>query len=463
MLEQGAPPPDRDTERAGGDFRVRRNSEQSVRAGERLGSARQPLLDATTEPRQKNQKNELALHSDNIGRHSGRGKQSPRLFSRMPHPPSRWLLLVLLSAASCGPRSEAQPESVAADTTTPWQVGPTADSTARRPDGETANHRSPDRAAVSPPGQALDSVHYLVSASRIPSRTQRDSISLAAAIRKGLRHPGWPVPGPEPGPGAILPARRIVAFYGNPLSTRMGILGEIAPEPMLARLDSISAQWHAADPATPVQPALHLIAVVAQDRPGRDGMYRLRMDSTLIEKVYGWARSRNAILFLDIQAGLSTIEKELPRLLPWLARPDVHLAIDPEFYMHYHSAGHPPGKRIGSVTSTEVNYAVETLARLVSERQLPPKVLVIHRFTIKMLQDVRQIRLDPRVQVVNNMDGWGQPWLKFDSYALCQVGEPIQFTGFKLFFHNDTRKGDLLLTPKEVLGLRPRPVYIQYQ
>jgi hypothetical protein len=62
-----------------------------------------------------------------------------------------------------------------------------------------------------------------------------------------------------------------------------------------------------------------------------------------------------------------------------------------------------------------------------------------------------------------NMDGWGQPWLKFDSYASYEVTEPVQFTGFKLFFHNDTKKGHPLLSAREVLHLLPRPLYIQYQ
>ena len=80
-----------------------------------------------------------------------------------------------------------------------------------------------------------------------------------------------------------------------------------------------------------------------------------------------------------------------------------------------------------------------------------------------MLSHASQIKRDPRVQVVINMDGWGQPWHKFDTYKTCEVKEPVQFTGFKLFFHNDTRKGDALLAPREVLALRPRPLYIQYQ
>lgn len=323
---------------------------------------------------------------------------------------------------------------------------------------------SPPPTSPAPPTSTprQDSIAALVAETRIPGRTKLDSISLVAAIRKGLKG-RWPVPGPEPLPGAILPARRIVAFYGNPLSTRMGILGEISPERMLARLDTISAEWNNADPGTPVQPALHLITVVAQGKPGRDGKYRIRMDSSLVERVYGWSRSKGAILFLDIQAGSSTIEKELPRLEPWLSRPDAHLGIDPEFYMHYQSAGHRPGARIGTLSAAEVNHAIQFLGELVSRYNLPPKVLVIHRFTMDMLQDAEKIRLDPRVQVVINMDGWGPPYIKFDSYSLSAVAEPVQFTGFKLFFHNDTKKGHPLLTPREVLALRPRPVYIQYQ
>src|ERR1700685_260444 len=46
----------------------------------------------------------------------------------------------------------------------------------------------------------------------------------------------WPVKGPEQLPGALLPHYRIVAYYGNPMSRRMGILGQIAPDSMLARL-----------------------------------------------------------------------------------------------------------------------------------------------------------------------------------------------------------------------------------
>ena len=296
-----------------------------------------------------------------------------------------------------------------------------------------------------------------------PGRTKQDSTSFYAAVRAGMRAAShWPSP-PAILPGSILPGKRIVAYYGNPLSKKMGILGELPPAQMLARLDSTVAEWRAADPSTPVQPALHLIAVVAQGAPGKDGMYRLRMDTSLIEKVYGWAQSRHAILFLDIQAAHSTLQAELPRLMPLLARPDVHLAVDPEFYMHYDKEGLRPGTKIGTMHAKDVNDMIRALTQLVIEKHLPPKILVVHRFTSRMVPDAEDIRPTPQVQVVMDMDGWGPPWLKFDSYRDYEVRHPVEFTGFKLFYQNDTKKGFPLLTPYEVLQLVPKPIYIQYQ
>ena len=294
-------------------------------------------------------------------------------------------------------------------------------------------------------------------------RTAQDRSSFLGTIRSGAKaEASWPTP-PTPLPGAILPAKRIIAFYGNPLSRKMGVLGEYPTDVMLAKLDSEVAKWRKADPATPVQPALHLIAVVAQGSPGRDGKYRLRMDSALIERVYSWAQQRNALLFLDIQVAKSTVQEELPRLLPFLSRPNVHLGLDPEFAMHYEREGLPPGKKVGEMHAADVDYAVHALADLVAKNHLPPKVLVVHRWTKKMMPDAEQIRIDPRVQIVMDMDGWGPPWLKFDSYRDYIVDHPVQYTGFKLFFHNDTKKEPLLITPAELLKLRPRPLYIQYQ
>ncbi|HEY1952962.1 MAG TPA: hypothetical protein VGG76_09155 [Gemmatimonadaceae bacterium] len=314
----------------------------------------------------------------------------------------------------------------------------------------TASSTTTGAAAKDPP----------ITVPTVKGRTTKDSIALVMAVRAGMKNTAWPVHTAPQLPGSILPQHRIVAFYGNPLSKKMGVLGELPPDEMLARFDKEIAAWTKADPTHPVQPALHLIAVVAQGAPGKDGKYRLRMTDSLINMVYSWAQKKNALLFLDVQVGQSTVQEELPRLVPFLQRPNVMLGIDPEFSM---KGGEKPGTKIGTMSSADVNYAINLLSGLVKQYNLPPKVLIVHRFTRKMLTDAQGIKLDPKVQVVINMDGWGQPWLKYDSYRAYVEAEPVQFTGFKLFYHNDTKKGDPLLTPPEVLMLNPKPLYIQYQ
>lgn len=282
--------------------------------------------------------------------------------------------------------------------------------------------------------------------------------SLAQAREDSILDAKWPVKGPDPLPGSILPAKRIVAYYGNPLSKRMGALGEYEPEDMLRRLDAEVAAWTKADPATPVQPALHLIAVVAQADPGRDGKYRLRMDSSLIEKVAGWAAKRNALVFLDVQVGQSTLQEELPRLARFLQRPNFHLGVDPEFSM---KDGNKPGKKIGTLDAADVNYATRFLADLVTVNKLPPKVLVVHRFTQRGVTNTASIKLDPRVQIVMHMDGFGPPHLKRNTFRKWIKAEPVQFAGWKQFYK--PRNDNPRTTIAEILKLRPRILYIQYQ
>jgi hypothetical protein len=275
------------------------------------------------------------------------------------------------------------------------------------------------------------------------------------------RRAGWPVRYPNPLPGSILPRKRIVAYYGNPLSKRMGVLGEYRKEEMLSMLKREASRWEAADPSHPVQPALHLIAVVAQESPGKAGKYRMLMPDAVVNQVYGWAREANALLFIDIQTGHEDIRTLLPRFETILKNRDVHLGIDPEFNLI--KSGAKPGSKVGTYDAADVNYVTGYLAGLVRKYNLPPKVLIVHRFTRNGLTNYGNIALRPEVQIVINMDGWGAPWLKRDSYKSYVVSEPVQFTGFKLFYHNDTKKGDPLMKPQDVLKLNPKPLYIQYQ
>lgn len=260
-------------------------------------------------------------------------------------------------------------------------------------------------------------------------------------------------------PGALLPGHRIVAFYGNPLHKRMGILGQYPKDEMLERLRWQADQWQHAD-SLPVQPALHLIAVIAQRDAGADGKYRLSLPDSTIQKTISWGQEKGYPVFLDVQVGLSTLEEELPRLEKYLRLPFVHLGIDPEFSMKNKRR---PGTEVGEFSAQDVNYARHFLATLVSRYQVPPKVLVVHRFREDMITNYKAIELEARVQIVIDMDGWGTPSIKRGSYRKYVQQQPVQYTGFKLFYRNDTKPGSRVMTPAEVLKLQPKPLYIQYQ
>ena len=271
----------------------------------------------------------------------------------------------------------------------------------------------------------------------------------------------WPVATIYPQGGAILPFNRIVAYYGNFYSKQMGVLGEYPEDIVLAKLASTTAAWAAADPTTPAISAIHYIAVVAQGSAGRSGLWRSRMPDDQIDQALRMADSLHGLLFLDVQVGQSTLQSELPALEKYLSKPNVHLGIDPEFSMKYSDA---PGTVIGTFNAADINYAVSYLANLVRENHLPPKVLVVHRFTENMVTGYKQIRPEPEVQIVMDMDGWGTTAKKIGTYTNIIAPHPVQFTGLKLFYKADLRPPSTgMLTKEQVLGLTPAPIYIQYQ
>ncbi|MEX8548279.1 MAG: hypothetical protein V5804_11815 [Mucilaginibacter sp.] len=286
--------------------------------------------------------------------------------------------------------------------------------------------------------------------------------SLMKKLANGDTTGNWPVKNtPYPLAGAILPEHRIVAFYGNLYSKRMGILGELPPNEMLRKLDSEVKNWEKADPSTPVIPALHYIAIVAQGDGGADGKFRYRMPFKQIDSVLAIAKKRDALVFLDVQVALSDIRTELPLFEKYLMMPNVHFGMDPEFSM---KTGAKPGTKIGTYDADDINFASNYLAGLVKKYNLTPKILIVHRFTKNMVTNYKQIKLRPEVQLVMDMDGWGEPELKKGTYRHHIYAEPVQFTGFKLFYKNDLKKApNRMMTPSEVLALKPKPIYIQYQ
>ena len=306
-------------------------------------------------------------------------------------------------------------------------------------------------------GSKTDTVQTADTAVLDTAEYNRKLVALANSDTTGR----WPAKFPYPLPGAVLPFNRIVAFYGNLYSKKMGILGELPKDEMLAKLKGEVAKWQAADTSMHVIPALHYIAVSAQGSPGKDSKYRFRMPSHQIDTIMNWAKEINALVFLDIQVGHSTVRDEVPQLAAYLKLPNVHLGIDPEFSM---KGGEVPGKKIGTFSYEDINAAIDFLASVVKKNNLPPKILIVHRFTQGMVTGYDKIKKVPEVQVVMDMDGWGDKTLKKSTYLRYIYGEPVEFTGFKLFYKNDIKNGNhQMYTPEELLKFTPKPIYIQYQ
>ena len=262
-----------------------------------------------------------------------------------------------------------------------------------------------------------------------------------------------------PRPRPFLTTHRVVAYYGNPLVPQMGILGEYEPEELVRRLRAQADVYQRLSPDRTVVPAIHMIYAVAQDNPGREGAYLLRMDDELVDRWVQLTRDNGMLLFLDIQFGRSSIDREFPHVAPFLKQPHVHLAIDPEFAW---GPDEYPLIDIGHIDGSVVNRAQELLERLAVENRLPNKMLVVHQFRPDMLTNKAAIRPSDWVETVIDADGFGRRDIKLDQWDRVIREDNVQRPGIKLFYKHDARSGGLM-SEDEVMALTPTPLVIIYQ
>jgi hypothetical protein len=253
----------------------------------------------------------------------------------------------------------------------------------------------------------------------------------------------------------ILGHYRVVAYYGAAGAPALGVLGSTSPE------DAAKAIIHRAKPFKryhlPVQPAMELLATVAQASPGADGDYSQPVPHATIRKYLRVAHEHKMLLVLDLQPGRASFLSQAKALRPLLLDPSVSLALDPEWKVRQNQA--PGGGRIGSSRAGPINAVADYLRDLVKAHNLPDKLLVVHEFTDTMLPNRDHIRMHHRIEVTFHADGFGTPRQKVGVYhQLAFPGRPFG-AGFKLFLTQDSR----LMSAGEVMALRPRPDIVTYQ
>ncbi len=251
----------------------------------------------------------------------------------------------------------------------------------------------------------------------------------------------------------LFPSHRVVAFYGAAGDPALGVLGDAPPARLWPRLAAQSAPYGQRGLQT--VPALELIAYVAQGSPGNDGGYAARVPDSTIRTYLKVVQAHHGMLILDIQPGRTSLLADAKTLAPYLAQPDVALALDPEWELQ---AGQLPLHQVGHTTAGEVNAVSAWLSQLVAAHDLPQKLLLVHQFRASMILDKPAVQPRAGLAIVFNMDGFGDRSEKLSTYAMVSSDHRFGL-GFKLFYQRDTD----IFGPAEVLGLEPAPVVVEYE
>ncbi|MDA3899623.1 MAG: hypothetical protein PF637_03780 [Spirochaetes bacterium] len=249
----------------------------------------------------------------------------------------------------------------------------------------------------------------------------------------------------------------IVAYYGHPRSKMMGILGRYPIDVLADRLTKTAAKYDNANGSKGVVTAFYLIYGVCHPK-GEVG----HMNDELVKKYVQFAQKHGMLVFLDHQIGKYPVEYAMKKLLPFLKYPNVHLAIDPEWRTL------KPMKEIGRVYAHELNDAQKMMRDYMLDNGIKGhRMLVVHQFKPVMIQNIPEVKAsyDP-VVLVHNADGFGSPGAKRSAYQINARAKNIPFKGFKLFYYSGYKGAGYdkpLMTPEQVLNLKPEPFVIMYQ
>jgi hypothetical protein len=259
-----------------------------------------------------------------------------------------------------------------------------------------------------------------------------------------------PAPELPRGGRRLFPRYRVVGFYGM---QNLDVLGAAPPDVVGQRLLKVARPY--ATPGHPVMPMFELIATVAHPFPTPSGLYRTHQEDTIVRSFLKAVRRIDGVLVLDVQPGRDDFVDALRHWEPYLRQPDVGVALDPEFAM---GPGQVPGRHLGHTNAATINRASAYVAGIVRRHRLPEKLFMIHQFQDSMISDKRRIILRPGLAMTWNADGFGVRSAKLEDYRSYTRDRRFH-PGLKLFYENDVD----LMSPREVLGLKPVPRVINYQ
>ena len=95
---------------------------------------------------------------------------------------------------------------------------------------------------------------------------------------------------------------------------------------------------------------------------------------------------------------------------------------------------------------------------------MPQKAIVVHQLSPQIIRTEAAIKRYPGVALIKSVDGIGPPGAKRGTWTRLTKGMAKAFhPGFKLFYVEDEEGASRLMTPAEVMALRPLPEYVMYE
>ncbi|WP_344768642.1 hypothetical protein [Aeromicrobium panaciterrae] len=270
------------------------------------------------------------------------------------------------------------------------------------------------------------------------------------AVRSGVEQPG--------GGYLAFPGRTMVALYGHPSTSALGVLGEQGVTASVKRAELLATKYRKVV-KTPVVPTFEIIATVASAGAGKDKNYSAETPIKDLLPLVDAAEKAGVYVILDLQPGRTDFLVQAKAYESLLKRPHVGLALDPEWRLR------PKQKhltQIGKVSVNEINRVGDWLAALTRDNRLPQKVFVLHQFNIRMIKGRARLNTNhPELATVIHVDGQGAYGAKQGTWKYLRQDAPKGvFWGWKNFVDEDPH---MLSTSETWAKVKPHPDLISYQ
>lgn len=293
--------------------------------------------------------------------------------------------------------------------------------------------------------------------SKAPRPSSLSPTAVANLVKSDLVKVPKPAPALPGGGRSIFPKHRLVGFVGG----RSPAFGRLEPgrfEQVMRQITAVGKKYD--NDGKTILPVFELVAVIAHPSPTDSGLYRTFEPDELIDEYLGAAREHGALLLLNVQPGRADFIDDVKKLEKWLVEPDVGVALDPEWAV---GPGEVPGRVYGATNGQELNQVARYLSKLVAEHSLPEKAMVYHQVHESVVDNEAELRGHRGVVPIKSVDGIGSRGSKEVTWDLLMPPDaPQVHAGFKLFFEEDAEQG-ALMTPRQVMQLKPKPDYVMYE